>query len=87
MKKQPANLNEAIQYARQGHKTWLTWKDKSGARQFARKSPQSIKRMLLDVGTQGDWTLIMSNDGCCLKGFWWMGINLINQYKYGMAAN
>lgn len=80
-------FEDAIRKAKYGHKTWLAWRDRQGHLQTARKTPESIKRCLLDVGTQGKWYLITANDGGLMLGFWWMGINLLNQYKYGYASD
>lgn len=79
-------LEDAVRRARYGHRSWLFWRDRQGMPHAERKSRESIKRCLLDVGTKGNWVLVQANTGHLLKGFWWLGINLINQYKYNCAS-
>jgi len=76
------SLQLAEHKARYGHRDWIWWSDVSTS-YAARKTPENVKRMLLTVGTKGDWALISANDGCAMKGYWGMGINILAQMKYG----
>lgn len=79
----PGAFQEAQKKARFGHRDWIGWRSPTGYR-AAPKTRENVKRMLLDVGTKGNWTLIMADTGCPMRGFWWLGINLIRQAKYGV---
>lgn len=76
--------NVAQRKASYGHRDWLVWTDRAGVNHAARKTPENVKTMLLQTGTQGEWALVCANSGCGLRGFWWMGINMINQMKRGI---
>ena len=80
------SLQDVIRRARFGRRSWLSWYDKQGTVQYARKSQASIKQCLLDSGTKGSWVLIQAGSGNLLKGYWWLGIILLNQYKYNCAS-
>lgn len=73
----------AMRKARYGHRDWVVWSDREGVQHAAVKSPEVVKQCLLDCGTRGNWSLILSG-GMPLKGFWWLGINLLAQMKRGM---
>jgi hypothetical protein len=77
-------LAEAQRMARFGHCDWLFWRDDAGPH-AARKTAANLKRVLLVVGTKGSWTIIGANDGILMKGFWWLGINMLAQMKRGWA--
>lgn len=72
----------AMRKARYGHRDWIVWRDRCGEQHAEVKSLESVKRCLLDVGTKGDWSLICSG-GTPMKGFWWLGINLLSQMRLG----
>lgn len=80
---QPQTLAEAKRKARYGHRDWVYWIDKSGIDHFALKSKDSVKQAMLATGTQGMWYIIDANSGVLFIARWWMGINIINQDKYG----
>lgn len=89
MKKQSAlhgkgSFQQAQHMARFGHRDWIWWVDKHGQSHATRKSHETVKAMLLDTGTHGTWSLISANDGCPMKGFWGMGLNLLAWMKYGV---
>lgn len=69
--------------ARYGHRDWLVWTNRHGIRTSAVKSPESVKRCLLESGTKGRWSLICS-DGAPMVGYWWIGLNLLRQMKVGV---
>lgn len=73
----PKSFSEATKKARYGHKDWVWWNG-----QALPKSPESMKRCLLDCGTKGNWTLICA-DGTPMKGFWYLGINLLRHMQIG----
>lgn len=73
---------EALRKARYGRYDWIVYRDNYGAH-AEWKSPESVKRCLLASGTKGNWTLICKG-GTPMKGFWWLGINLLRQMKLGM---
>lgn len=77
-------IREAQQKARYGHRDWIAWWDRRGQCHTARKSLESLKRCLLDSGTQGQWLIIHAGRGDESLGVWWMGINMINQMKRGI---
>jgi hypothetical protein len=68
--------------ARYGHKDWIVWTDRTGTQHAERLSPASMKRCLLDVGTNGRFSKIGASTGISLLGYWRIGINIINQFKY-----
>jgi hypothetical protein len=69
--------------ARYGHRDWIVWKNKAGESFAERLTAESMKRCLLDKGTQGRWLLVCASRGDYVLGFWWMGLNLIRQCKRG----
>jgi hypothetical protein len=79
---------EAFMLARRkakfGHHDWIAWTGKDGIQQARRVSPSSVKECLLATGTAGRWYLIGASDGIGMIGWWRMGINIINQFKYGL---
>lgn len=77
------SLQRAEHMARFGHRDWIWWVDKHGKSHAARKTPENVKAMLLATGLRGTWALVTANDGCLMKGFWAMGINLIAHMKRG----
>lgn len=77
----PEAYRTALRKARFGRTDWIWWCDASGAH-AARKNPVTIKAMLLAVGTRGPWTLICAG-GTPMKGFWWLGLNILAQAKRG----
>ena len=78
------NLYQVTQRkARFGHNDWVYWRDRNGIAHAERKSIESVKRCLLDCGTNGSWTLIGANDGNGLKGTWRIGINLLAHMRLG----
>lgn len=76
-------FQDAQRLARYGHRDYLTWRNRDGRYMVAKKSIESMKQCLLDCGTGGSWTLICANSGTPMKGFWWMGINIIRNMKIG----
>ncbi len=76
-------FNEARTKARYGHCDWLYWRDRTGVSHAARRSPESIKEMLLEVGTKGNWTIVCANSAVLMKGCWWIGINILAQSRRG----
>lgn len=72
----------AVRKARFGRHDWIVYRASAGAC-AERKSPESVKRCLLASGTKGNWTLICEG-GTPMKGFWWLGLNLLRQMKLGM---
>lgn len=77
-------LQEVQNKARYGHRDWIYWRDRKSDYHSERKTPETMKRCLLDCGTQGFWCLVTANDGCPMKGFWAMGINLLAWMKRGV---
>jgi hypothetical protein len=73
----------ALRKARFGHRMWIVWTGRDGVRYADRATPETIKEALLAHGTQDRrWTLICE-DGAPLKGFWFLGINVIKQLRMG----
>lgn len=70
--------------ARYGHKDWIVWTDKAAVQRSERLSRDSMKQCLLDVGTSGGFTEIAASSAHCMRGYWRMGVNILNQFKYGM---
>jgi len=79
----PAAFQQAQRKARFGHRDWLCWRNAAGVI-AAPKTRENVKRMLLDSGTKGNWSLICADNGVPMRGFWWLGINLIRQCERGM---
>lgn len=79
----PDAFQKAQRMARYGHRDWLVWSDADGAH-AAPRTAENIKRVLLTTGTKRRWTLICA-DGTPMKGFWWLGINILRQSKRGVA--
>ena len=80
----PSAHAEARQKAKYGHHDWIRWTDKNGIRQARRLSAATMKECLLSVGTKGRWFLIHASEGSGSIGYWWMGLNILNQYKFGL---
>lgn len=72
---------EAMRKARFGRRDWVVYRDSEGSHAEA-ATPAALKRALLASGTKGNWTLICSG-GTPMKGFWFLGINVIRQMKRG----
>lgn len=79
----PGCFQAAKQKARYGHQDWIAWTI-DGASYADRATAENLKKMLLAIGTKGKWSLINANCGTPMKGFWRIGINLINYRKRGM---
>ena len=77
----------AKQKARYGHNDWIVWRDKHGVSKSAKLTPETMKECLLDVGTQRKWSLVCASGHGTLRGFWKMGINILNQFKHGGRYN
>jgi hypothetical protein len=77
----PGCFQQALRKARFGHRRWIVYRDANGPC-AERQTAESLKRCLLTVGTQGNWTLICE-DGVPMKGFWRLGINLLSQSRHG----
>lgn len=77
-------FQEAQKRARFGHRRWVGYRTKDGVYVAERLTAEAMKRCLLSAGTKGHWTLI-ETDGSSNMGFWWLGCNLINQLKRGIA--
>lgn len=76
-------LADAMRKARYGHKDWIYWRDKEGVGHAEPKSIETVKRCLLDCGTQKKWYLVTANDGHSMYVSWPIGINLIAHMKRG----
>lgn len=74
---------QALRKARFGHRAWVSYRERDGTPVAERLTSESMKRCLLSTGTQGNWTLI-DTDGTSTTGFWWLGCNVINQFKRGL---
>lgn len=79
----PATYQDVLRKARFGRRDWIVWRSREHEFRAEPKSPDSVKQALLDSGTQGNWSLICAG-GTPMKGFWWLGINLLAQMKRGM---
>lgn len=77
-------LQEAQKKARFGHSDWVGWNDKNGAWRYERKSPEVVKAAMLAHGTKGGWLLLSANSGTPMRGYWWMGVNLLAWMKRGV---
>jgi hypothetical protein len=75
---------EVQRKARYGRHDWIAWYDKAGRFHGERKSIESVKRCLLDTGTQGQWLIVTSGKWGDMLGAWWIGINMISQMKRGI---
>lgn len=76
------SFQAAMHYARFGHRDWIWWHDENGSH-AAVLTAESLKAALLAVGTKGKWSLIGADNGVPSKGFWWLGINILAQFKRG----
>lgn len=72
--------------AKFGHSDWIVFSGKDGISQARRVSQLSLKECLLATGTAGKWYLIGASDGIGMIGSWRMGINILNQFKYGLRG-
>lgn len=66
-----------------GHNDWLVWAEKNGAWNTARISVKAIKAAMLATGTAGRWYLIAANSGVGYRYNWRIGVNMLNNAKYG----
>ena len=76
-------FQDVVRKARFGHREWIWWKDKTGNPCASRLTADSMKRCLLDVGTQGKWFLLCT-DGTSMIGYFWLGIIQISRIRHGM---
>lgn len=76
-------FQDVVRKARFGHREWIWWKDKTGAPCASRLTHDAMKRCLLDVGTNGKWTLLCS-DGTGIVGYWWLGIIQLSRIRHGL---
>lgn len=76
-------FQDVIRKARFGHREWIYWKDKMGQRCASRLTADAMKRCLLDVGTQGNWSLLCT-DGTAMKGYFWLGIIQLSRIRHGL---
>jgi hypothetical protein len=79
----PEAFTMAKRKAKFGHQDWIAWVGKDGIHQARRVSRSSVKECLLATGTAGRWYLYCASDGIGMIGWWWLGINIINQFKCG----
>lgn len=77
-------LQDAQRKAKYGHKDWISWVDRNSLTHVEPQSQKAIKQALLAVGTQGRFVIIEANTGWLHKTGWWVGLNIIRQYKRGI---
>lgn len=76
-------FEEVKRKARYGHKDWICWTDRQGVKRNAPKSLPAMKQCLLDSGTHGFWFIVCASDATLMRGFWRMGLIILNQLKRG----
>lgn len=81
----PDSFQLAKRKARYGHRDWLCWEDVDGSH-AAPKTAANVEAMLSAIGTEGKWFLLLANDGCLMKGYWELGLNLLAQMRVNHAA-
>jgi len=74
-------IKRKAQYGRKDH---LVWIDREGVVYGARLAADTMKAALLAVGTQRAGIVIYhGGDRCGSLCWWWLGINIIRQFKAG----
>lgn len=66
-----------------GHRDWLFWVAKDGQRHAALCTGESIKRAMLDVGTQGRVTRYCASDRWPMHGDWSLAALWLRNSKVG----
>jgi hypothetical protein len=74
---------DARRLARYGRTDWLAWFGRDGKQCAARRTPATLKRAMLDTGTQGRFLLICKNDGVGMIAGWSDGARWLRQLKRG----
>lgn len=69
--------------ARYGHRDWLFWRRRDGVECYAQRSADAVKAALLDIGTQGWFTVLSASTGVPMKMRWRDGIRLIRNASVG----
>lgn len=69
----------AAHKARYGHRCWIAWKERDGTYSVALQTPETVKRAMLAVGTQGRWQSYSGTIGYVQR--WWMGWTYIRNER------
>jgi hypothetical protein len=75
-------MEEAKRKARYGHNDWLFWRNKEGIPRAEKCTRESMKRCLLDIGTQGKFSLLAASSSISFRDNWKIGVNILNHFKY-----
>lgn len=81
------DLRSAVRKAKYGHRDWLAWVDRKGTQHCAVQTADSLKRALLDTGTQYCFTQIGANDGQRMLISWPIGLNMLRKTRHGSLSN
>lgn len=77
------NTKDPKHMARYGHRDWLSWTDRNGNQLAERKTADSIKRALLDTGTQKKFYLYEASTGIGHIISWRIGVVMYTNAKLG----
>jgi hypothetical protein len=78
MSKQQTPFTQARHNARYSHKPWIAWVNRQDEQTCAKCSAETIKRAMLDVGTQG-YIYLYDGGGFAQMLDWWTANNLRRQ--------
>ncbi len=76
-------FQEVQRKARFGHRDWLFWRGRDGGERFQQRSAQAVKNALLDIGTQGRFSLLSASTGIPMRMGWRDGIRMIRNARVG----
>ncbi len=79
-----STYQEAVRKARYGGRDWIAYHNKRGEGVFVPCTGRSVKAAMLEIGTQGHFTLIGAGNGCGMFVSWRIACNMLKQVKYGM---
>lgn len=71
--------------ARYGHKDWIVYRSKSGETVAAKRSAESLKAALLNVGVKGRFTCYSASDCVPQAIGWCIGIIMLSNTKHGWS--
>lgn len=69
--------------AKYGRRDWLSWFDRNGDKQSAPKTTNSIKKAMLDTGTQGTFILLTAGNGHGMIITWRMAVTVWRNSRVG----
>lgn len=79
----PGCVEAAYRRAKFGHRNWLVWETREGMPCAAVESVSSLKRAMLDNGTQGRFVIFERSTGVGLTIGWRLAVIRLSWLKLG----